>query len=120
MSAKDALLGRMRAPAALVRSIHRPQRLVAYGAVPSREVRYVFSYLLHRGGCVRIRPLLRFAGLERTALLDALAELHERYWVVFNRSEPSPGAAYDPEAEILRVTITRFGRRKYRAACAGR
>ena len=86
------------------------------GAEPSREARHVFSYLRRHGGSVRVRPLQRFAGLERPALIDALAELHERYWVVFNRSEPSPGAAYDAEAEILRVTITRFGRRKNRSA----
>jgi hypothetical protein len=87
------------------------------GDEPSREARYIFNYLKHHGGSVRTRQLQRFGGLERDALIEALFELHERYWVIFNRRK-TPGAspADDWQAPIDRVTITRFSRRKNRGA----
>lgn len=79
-----------------------------------RAARYIFSYLRRHGGSVRTRQLQRFGGLERDALIEALLELHERYWVVFNYRREADGS----DGGIDRVTVTRFGRRKAQSARA--
>jgi len=87
------------------------------GAQASKEARYLFSYILRRGGSVRIGPLMRDVGMDKRQLVDAATELVERYWIVSTWRKLAPGVPKEetrPIEELDRLTTTRFGRRKYR------
>jgi hypothetical protein len=84
---------------------------------PSREARQLFAYLRGRGGSVRLAPLLRGLAMDRRTLVDAIADLSERYWITVVWRKPAPGMDDDaPRAltDIDRLCTTPFGRRKYR------
>jgi hypothetical protein len=83
----------------------------------SRDARYIFSYLHRRGGTMRLRVMLRHLRMEPAALVAAVNELAERYWItVVWRKEASapPEDAPRPFTDVARLCTTRFGRRKYR------
>src|SRR5262245_62081421 len=90
-----------------------------HGLHPSREARCVFAYLHRRGGSVRIGPLLRALGMDRSIVLDAVYELSERYWIAIVWRKAAAGPVDEdsrPLTDIYRLCTTRFGRRKYRSS----
>src|SRR5262245_50620794 len=58
---------------------------------PTREARQLFAYLHHRSGTVRLKPLLRGLAMDRRTLVDAIADLSERYWITVVWRKPAPG-----------------------------
>ena len=80
--------------------------------------RYVFAYLHHRGGSVRLGPLLRGLGIDQRLVVDAVIELAERYWITIVWRK-AVAVTSDEEArpltDIARLVTTRFGRKKYRS-----
>jgi hypothetical protein len=88
-----------------------------HGFHPSPQARCVFAFLHRRGGSMRLGPLLRCLGMDRHAVVVALNELAERYWITVVWRKAVPGAADEdarPLTDIYRLCTTRFGRRKYR------
>jgi GNAT superfamily N-acetyltransferase len=84
----------------------------------SGAARYLFSYLHHRGGSVRLDPLLRGLGIDQRLVVDAVIELAERYWITILWHKAPPGTLEDeprPLADVYRLCTTRFGRKKYRS-----
>jgi hypothetical protein len=89
-----------------------------HGLHPTREARYLFAYVLHRGGSLRLRPLVRALGMDERAFADAVNDLVERYWIRIVWRKAALAAPEDEPpalADIDRLTTTRFGRRKYRS-----
>jgi hypothetical protein len=85
---------------------------------PSGAACYVFAYLDRRGGSQRLGPLLRGLGMNERALVDAVSELNERYWIsiVWHKAEPgTPDDEPRPLRDVYRLCTTRFGRQKHRA-----
>ena len=83
----------------------------------SRYARYVFAYLHHRGGSVRLGPLLRGLGIDQQRFVDAVIELSERYWITIVWRKTASAAPEDeprPFTDVARLCTTRFGRHKYR------
>ena len=81
------------------------------------EAYYLFGYLAQRGGCMRMQVIVRHLRLEPAALIAAMTELAERYWItiVWRPSPPgTPDDAPRPYTDIDRLVTTRFGRRKFR------
>jgi hypothetical protein len=89
-----------------------------YGQHASAEARYLFGQLARRGGCMRMRPIVRHLGLEPAILVAAITELVDRYWITLVWRPALPGTPEDeprPHTDIDRLTTTRFGRKKYRS-----
>ena len=87
-----------------------------HGWHASREARYVFAYLLRRGGSLRLGPLLRGLRMEPRIFAEAANELCERYWItIVWRKAATPDDEPRALADIDRLCTTRFGRRKYRS-----
>ena len=85
---------------------------------PTRAARQVFAYLRRRGGSVRLKPLLRGLAMDPPALVDAITDLRERYWITVVWRKAASGTPEDddaprPLADVERLCTTRFGRRKY-------
>jgi hypothetical protein len=84
---------------------------------PTREARQLFAYLRRRGGSVRLEPLLRGVAMDPPALIEAITDLRERYWITLVWRKAAPGTPDDaprPLTDVERLCTTRFGRRKYR------
>ena len=84
----------------------------------SQYARYVFAYLHHRGGSIRLGPLLRGLGIDQQRFVDAVIELSERYWItiVWRKAVAvTPDEEARPLTDIERLVTTRFGRKKYRS-----
>ncbi len=84
----------------------------------SPAARSLFSYIHHRGGTMRIKPLLRRIGMEQGMLVDAVNELVERYWmkIVWRKSAGiMPGEDSRPLTDADSLVSTRWGRYRYRS-----
>jgi len=89
-----------------------------HGLHPSRQARYLFAHLLHRGGSLRLGPLLRGVGMDERTFAGAVADLADRYWIRIVWRKAALAAPADeplPLTAIDRLTTTRFGRKKYRS-----
>jgi hypothetical protein len=74
----------------------------------------LFRYVYHRGGSLRLRHVQAGTGLDDEALRPALYELQERYWITIMWRPPTVDESSTLAELVERITVTRFGRRKYR------
>lgn len=89
-----------------------------HGQHASREARYVFAYLVRRGGSMRLAPMLRHLRIEPDVFVPAVTELAERYWITIvwrKAAAAPPDDTPRPLTDLHRLVATRFGRRKYRS-----
>jgi hypothetical protein len=68
---------------------------------------------------MRLGPLLAYMRMEPAEVAAAIVKLAERYWITIVWRKAAVGAPADapfPLTDIDRLVVTRFGRRKFRAA----
>jgi hypothetical protein len=82
----------------------------------SPEERSVFSFIYHRSGTMRLRPLMRHMRMKPATFVDAINDLVARGWLtcVWRKSAGTPGEESRPITDVARLTTTRWGRRRYR------